>query len=140
MKYAYKMKKPTTALVISSLVVLLGILQLIREIFGLGTWHLRGYIEKYEGIGYLIISLIESPGLWIIICSLSYYHLHKKGGQLLWGAIAIQAFFLFAMYREPMAKLWFVVVWPLFAFVIYHGKKYNKTENTNSDILDDPDF
>ena len=134
------MKKPATALILSSLVVLLGILQLAREIFGWGTWRLRGYIETYEGGGDLITRLIESPGIWIMICSLSYYHLHKKGGQLLWGAIAIQAFFLFAMYREPMAKLWFVVVWSLFAFVMYYGKQYAKPEDTNSDILDDPDF
>jgi hypothetical protein len=39
-----------------------------------------------------------------------------------------------------MAKLWFVVVWFLYAFIMYYGKQCPKAEDTNSNILDDPDF
>ncbi|WP_020535039.1 hypothetical protein [Lewinella cohaerens] len=136
------MKKPTTPQLFLWLAILFGAFQLTREVFGLGTWQSRGYIERYKGMENLLPFLLESPGIWIIICSFSYYRLHKKGGQLLWGPIAIQGFFLLAMYHVPMAKFWFFIVWPLFAFIMYYGNQYAKakTKRTNSDILDDPDF
>lgn len=133
------MKKPTTPQLVLWIAILLGIFQLIREIFGLGAWRLKGYIEKYTGIENLIFYLIESPGVWIIISSLSYFNIHKKGGQLLWGQITVQFLLLTVMYFAPMAKMLFIVVWLLFAYIIYYGYK-SKPQDLASDILDDPDF
>lgn len=133
------MKKPTTALIISSLVVLLGILQLMREIFGWGTWQSKGYLERYKGVEDLFFYLLESPGIWIITCSLSYFNIHKKGRQLLWGQITAQFLLLLAMCFSPMAKMLFILVWLLFAQIIYYGYK-SRPQDPASDILDDPDF
>lgn len=133
------MKKAPTSFFVFWIGILLGIFQLIREIFGLGTWQMRGYIERYEGASNLVIHLFESPGIWMIICCLCYYNIHKKGGQLLWGLIAIQLFLFFAMYMSPMAKIWLIVVWALFAYILYDGYK-SRPQEAAPDILDDPDF
>lgn len=133
------MKKPATALILSSLVVLLGIFQLIREIFGWGTWQSKGYLERYKGVEDLFFYLLESPGIWIIICSLSYFNIHKKGGQLLWGQITAQFLLFLSMCFAPMAKMLFILVWLLYAQIVYYGYK-SRPQNSASDILDDPDF
>ena len=133
------MKKPTIPQLVLRIAILLGVLQFVREIFGLGTWRLRGYIEKYENSGDLIISFIESPGIWIIICSLSYFNIHKKGGQLLWGQITAQFLLFLSMCFAPMAKMLFILVWLLSAQIIYYGYK-SRPQDSTPNILDDPDF
>jgi hypothetical protein len=133
------MKKTATSTIILGLVILLGIFQLTREIFGLGTWQSRGYIERYKGMENLLPFLLESPGIWIIICGLSYYNIHKKGGQLLWGQITAQFLLFLSMCFAPMAKMLFILVWLLFAQIIYYGYK-SRPQDSTPDILDDPDF
>ena len=128
--------KKTKVQLITLAGVLIGLIQLSIEFFGLWYWEKHGYLADMRAGESLGLHLVESRAVWWIICVVLYSRLYLKGRYMAYFLMLIQFFCFVILFSNPYTGMWLGPTWLLLMVILFHGRK-RVAEPVHGDILDD---
>ena len=128
--------KKTKVQLIALAGVLIGLIQLSIEFFGLWHWEKHGYLEDIQGKLPIALVFSESPAVWWIICVVLYSRLYLKGRYMAYFLMLLQFFCFVILFSNPYTGMWLLPTWLLLMVILFHGRK-RVAEPVHGDILDD---